>query len=789
MGDKIRSNSVQMTVKDGVATIEQGTALTRLHYFDGKFLRADALTLEQDYHRTLVRLSNLAGGWGVVHGLGLGLSGNLLSVTPGLAVTPAGSTVLLSTAISVEITKLIAAAASAPANPLTPGGTGSSNFSDCSSKDTDSISTTPSTGYYEVTLGPIEGLSGNEEVYGKLCEDACVTDSQNPYWQEGVILRLRLINLNLLSSTAVPPTDLHLRNRVASAYFAAEPWLSNPLLSAAGLASATWCNPATLYNRDEVPIGLLVREGTSISFIDAWSARRENMDSQARSYWQGRMMMRPWNVFIAQILQFQCQLVKAFTPGSAHESDSDRQGIRDLLADSLAELELVKKGLSESSQNILQKLATQLARAQADYPPLPSNRLLINSGFMELPPAGYLPVDPGNQPINKQLKRFFGEGVKLYFCTTRSDYIPHAVEEAQHMDRISLTRGLDNPKDIEEVEIFVPDGQSIDSLGLDSGIEWNVKLPEAPAYPGEMLVRANRDWVMFRRRRKAQCDLKGQEDMPATTVSMQTWHARLQNAEDLQFLIEAIDDNKPDALKDKPIKFEHVDVLHYVDQSQSPTEPMNHIIAHWQAAMPGNRILLGRIWSHHPSQGWLNPARLKNLIDMLVPIMTMTAPAGDKLRILPSAPETIDDKNFDGGMLLVTIGASQKLHRVYLVDRKFQKPEMERIKNPEDVDISAVVESDAEFSTNISFDEKDAPTVTELNLLKEEFHKLKLNRQTPAFAIELVSELGQGEIGAVDERHSIVVEALSLRLQEGEKYHVSKPNFGTGVSGATVVYF
>lgn len=499
MGEKITNSAVQMDVKDGVATIEQGTILTRLHYFDGKFLRADALTLEQEYHRALVRLANLAGGWGVVHGLGISVSANLLTVTPGLAITPAGSTVLLSNAVSVEVAKLIAAAAPAPAS------VGAAAFHDCQAGAAAPTATSPGVGYYEITVGPLEGLCGNEEVFGKLCEDACVTDSQSPYWKEGMMLRLRPITLTLAGSSAVPPAAVHLRNRVASAYFASEPWLSSSLLSAAGLASTAWCNPAALYGRDEVPVGLLVQEGATTRFIDAWSARRERMDTQARGYWQGRMTMRPWNVFLAQILQFQCQLPGVFTPGPA-PADDDCQDIRDLLKASLTELVKLRQGYADSSQQILnmlkeqgvengtqftsgfaapdaqlEKLTSALTEAQDGFTALPAKRLLINAGFLDLPPAGYLPVDPARPSINEQLKRFFGEGVKLFFCTARPDYLAHAVEEVQHMERISLTRGLDDVQQVEEVEIFVPNGKIIDSTGADSGVYWQFALSETAA--------------------------------------------------------------------------------------------------------------------------------------------------------------------------------------------------------------------------------------------------------------------------------------------------------------------
>ena len=91
---EISAETVELTATDGVAFIEQASPLTRLHYFDGKALRADAFALEQDYHRTRTRLGNIAGGWGAVNGLGISLSGNELDVSAGLAITAAGNFVL-----------------------------------------------------------------------------------------------------------------------------------------------------------------------------------------------------------------------------------------------------------------------------------------------------------------------------------------------------------------------------------------------------------------------------------------------------------------------------------------------------------------------------------------------------------------------------------------------------------------------------------------------------------------------------------------------------------------------
>ena len=493
-----QDDAVDLSSTDGVSFIVQSTPLTRLHYFDGKFLRADAFTLEQDYNRTTRRLANLAGGWGVVSGLGVSIDTTdpgLLDVSAGLAITAAGNFVYAVGDIQATLADLLAVATPAPIG-------GNADFGNCVAAPKAGVTQATGFGIYEITVGPVEGLCGNEAVFGKICESACVSDSQRPYWREGVVLRLRPITLQLVTSSAVTLTTTHLRNRIASAYFAAEPWLTPSALSASGLDSDLWCNPATLYSRDEVVIGLLVRDATATRVIDAWSGRRERMDTQARGYWQGRMAMRPWNVFTAQVLQFQCQLVGLFdgTGGTTGGDDCDQ--IRQLLDSTRTQIDALHKRYSDGALRILQKfgnkpsaqdaqsmiteikgsyadlyqISSQLAGADLGAGPLPVDRQLLQAGFVELPPAGYLPVVPGQQPLADQLSRMFGEGVDLTYHAVRHDEIAHLVEEAQHMDRISLTRGLDDPTQLEQVEIFVPDGTTSTGAAAAVGTWWQMEL-------------------------------------------------------------------------------------------------------------------------------------------------------------------------------------------------------------------------------------------------------------------------------------------------------------------------
>src|SRR5207245_2166024 len=72
-------------VESGLTVVAPGTPLTRLNYYDGKFLRADDLDVEQAYFRSLAWLSNVAGGSGVAYGFDVAEgNGDTISLSPGL---------------------------------------------------------------------------------------------------------------------------------------------------------------------------------------------------------------------------------------------------------------------------------------------------------------------------------------------------------------------------------------------------------------------------------------------------------------------------------------------------------------------------------------------------------------------------------------------------------------------------------------------------------------------------------------------------------------------------------
>lgn len=473
----------------GITVIPAQTPLTRLNYFDGKFLRAQDLQTEQNYLRQLTQLSNQANGFGVVNGFDLALGGgDQLKLGAGLAIDPRGRVLLLGQEQAVSIQELINR--SREFTRLLQSATlkATGGFAECEFANT-APTTTAVAGreWYLITIAHAEALCGEEDVYGKLCQEACVTSTDRPFKLEGVVLRALplLLSTPLAHSSAVTLDRTHLRSLIASAFYSDETKRVGDLISRAGLSAATWCHGAVGLTGNDVAIGVLVRDGNSTLFVDEWIARRELIETSPRRYWQWRMAMRPWDVYLAQILQFQCQLHDGFETGGPDNTDDDPCAEAKRLVSEAATHFKVLSAYYKQTNSKLQRMSksardrlledgpevtqsheqyaafeARLSQATSAFQLMPRNRLLINLGIVETPSAGYLPVIPGDTiSVNDQVRRLMGEGVDLRFCIVRPDYVPHALEEAQHMERISLLRGLDNPNDKPKVDVLVPNGK------------------------------------------------------------------------------------------------------------------------------------------------------------------------------------------------------------------------------------------------------------------------------------------------------------------------------------------
>src|SRR5690606_21752437 len=94
-----------------------------------------------------------------------------------------------------------------------------------------------------------------------------------------------------------------------TAFFERERSAVPSMISGAGLRSDVWCRVAPGIGGDEVALAVFERGGSVITWLDTWTARRELVETSPQRYWGRRLAQRPLDEFLAQLLQFQCQLV------------------------------------------------------------------------------------------------------------------------------------------------------------------------------------------------------------------------------------------------------------------------------------------------------------------------------------------------------------------------------------------------------------------------------------------------------------------------------------------------
>ena len=415
-------------------------AITRLFPQDGLFLRAEHLAQMQSYTRELSRALARAGGSGVAYGLTAGFDSarTRITVTDGLAFDPAGATLLLESA--QELVPPTADAA---------------------------------TSFWVIELVAAERPVGAvETVFSTLgdCGSNDAAGSARPYVSEGLRIVLRPVQLPLPAQ--IQPNQL--RNALASAYFERERIAGGALIATsaadtpgAALTGSAWATGTGVSSGSSgtagssgpaaVPIGVLLHTDTGWQ-VDVWMARRDRIDPPARRGWQQRLGHRPADVFLAQVLQFQAQLATMDL-----QSESLFTAISRAVTETHELLELASKGGGNTvgRKSVLGRaddLMQSLAAVQTLSGVSGGRQVLLERGFVELPPAGYLPVDPGLGAVNEQVRRLLGDTVKLRFRAVRPDQVALALEHAQHLDRISLTAGRSDLRARPDVDILVPDG-------------------------------------------------------------------------------------------------------------------------------------------------------------------------------------------------------------------------------------------------------------------------------------------------------------------------------------------
>ncbi len=402
---------------------------------DGLFLRADHLTLIQDYARSLASALATAGGAGVVHGLAVRLVGSELEVAPGLAISPHGRLLLLTSTIRIPL-------------------------------DAAHLPVRTTDGFWRVELHWATGTSGSAPVYGSLCNDSCADGGATiqPLREEGV--ELRLVTDSLPGLDGVPLARRH--NWLASSYFERErasgqPWLvpvgvGNPV----SLWSHDWEDGTPLPGEAGVPLGL-VQLITGTYDLDVWAARRLVDGPAAGAAWRERLAMRPWAIFLAQILQFEAEItgVTLLEPDAAPAAAADvtlaafyQDTATGLLSETQRFFEAVKLTDPVRARGYFQRLEEAVQKV-ADSPlaTAPKTSGASQLGIDELPPGGFLNVHSTPERLEGDLASFFGPNVDLRLRRLRADQVADEVLAAQSRDRISL-EPLEGRRP--QVDILVP---------------------------------------------------------------------------------------------------------------------------------------------------------------------------------------------------------------------------------------------------------------------------------------------------------------------------------------------
>ena len=395
----------------------------RLNPQDGLFLRGEHLAAMQGYARDLARAVGTGAGTGVVYGYTATLKANKLRVGAGLALDPQGRVLRSDGEAVLEL------------------------------KDPPVLDSSGN-GFLVVEVGPAEWATGHEKVYGEVCGDGCSGSGSSiqPWIGEGITITLAERSLEGLSTAG---KSLR-RNRLASLFFDAErrngdTWLQ-PEFGQPTLPVTSWDWPAGAPAAEaaRVPIAaLLAVDGKWV--LDVWTARRDLDGPPARNVWQSRLSMRPWNIFMAQVLQFQAQLASHAEELEKYDFDVEAFNAVGQLNETIRKLPLTKAQNTKFGQVLEEAMekAEKVVRPRAES----RSSLLRAMGFEDLPPAGYLPLPRAAGSVEAAVRLLLGSRPELRFVSAGADYVARAVDESQHRDRIRLA----GPKPWPELDILVPE--------------------------------------------------------------------------------------------------------------------------------------------------------------------------------------------------------------------------------------------------------------------------------------------------------------------------------------------
>lgn len=418
--------------------------IARLNAFDGLFLRSAHLEQMQRYTRSLAHALGQAGGSGVVHGYSTRLTADRLrlEVDPGLAIGASGQPLLLERTVTLDLT------------------------------DPEVIPDQPGAGALKlIVVRGVDVPFGQEDVYGELCATDSL-GSTEAYVREDVKVEIVDWRLDGLDDKA----DATLRSRAANLWFERErtdggPWIGDDdPADATDVLRPDWGSglvPRSPLGPEGVLLGALLH--TSKEWVlDVWAVRRERMDAFALRARQQQLGLRPWDVFVAQVLQFQDMLAAGWA-GAAQDARSPAADTNKEVREKVqAAMDVIVSARARESLDAVLRLVPEAA--EGDLPPSGPPPLVRGLGIEELPPAGFLPlVAAPDTSVQDRIGALFPQSVQLSFHACPVDTVLTRVEAAQHLRRIPLP--TTHRRSRVAVDILVPDGVE-GSGGLVTSRPW-----------------------------------------------------------------------------------------------------------------------------------------------------------------------------------------------------------------------------------------------------------------------------------------------------------------------------
>ena len=396
-----------------------GGDIARLNAFDGLFLRAEHLTEMQDYARDLAHAVGAAGGPGVVDGYDVTSTKEGLRVDAGLAVSAAGR--------PLRSRRVV----------MLPWGT---------------FPRPPTDGWFRIEIGPADWGFGEATVQALLCDAPCTGGTRaTVHRAEGVVVHV------VTDSEAGFGGATGRRGWLASLLFAREEKAAAawPRPGRAHLADLSWRPPPAGALAERVPLAVVIPDGADPQTwtVDVWSVRRDRGAPPPDDLWRWRLAMRPWAVFVAQVLQFQDHYAAAALPGH----------LRAMLTAVTLEAELTTILAEVGRQRTAapaQQLTELIARIRGAEPGPGAEfgklAALPDVGITELPPAGLLVVHPRtaegegdlDDAVREEVDRLLAGGADLRVRRCGPDDVGSAFEQARHRRRIPIGDPAHAPVDV-----------------------------------------------------------------------------------------------------------------------------------------------------------------------------------------------------------------------------------------------------------------------------------------------------------------------------------------------------